>query len=153
MFWFRIDNRLVHGQIIEAWLPHLDAGHLVVANDELADDDFRQRIMQLAIPSRIKVNFIHLGEARALYDSLEAKNLSSLFLVAACSDILLLIDQGIRVPVLNIGNMHYADGKKQICAHIALSSEDINCLNSLRQKGTCLDYRCVPTDMPAVKDW
>ena len=34
--WFRVDNRLVHGQVIEAWLPYTGARHLIVANDELA---------------------------------------------------------------------------------------------------------------------
>ena len=40
--WFRVDNRLVHGQVIEAWLPYTGARHLVVANDELATDFLRQ---------------------------------------------------------------------------------------------------------------
>jgi PTS system mannose-specific IIB component len=153
MAWFRIDNRLVHGQVIEAWLPHLGAGNLVVVNDALAKDDFQQQIVRLAIPGRIAVSFVPVSEARALYDRLEAGNAASLFLVAACYDVLGLVEQGICIPVLNVGNMHYAEGKKQICPHVALSAEDIRCLDALRKNGTRLDYRCIPTDMPVVEDW
>ena len=53
MAWFRIDNRLVHGQVIEGWLPYLNAGHLIVANDALALDELQQQIMRLAIPGRV----------------------------------------------------------------------------------------------------
>ena len=51
--WFRVDNRLVHGQVIEAWLPYTGAKHLVVANDELATDLLRRQIVELAIPQRV----------------------------------------------------------------------------------------------------
>ena len=51
--WFRVDNRLVHGQVIEAWLPYTGAKHLVVANDELAGDVIRQQIIELAVPHRV----------------------------------------------------------------------------------------------------
>lgn len=63
MLWFRIDNRLVHGQIIEAWLPHIRAKTLLVANDELAQDELRQEIMSLAVPS--DVSFCAAGWPRS----------------------------------------------------------------------------------------
>ena len=56
--WFRVDNRLVHGQVIEAWLPYTGARHLIVANDELAADALRQQIIELAVPQRILTHFI-----------------------------------------------------------------------------------------------
>ena len=43
--WFRVDNRLIHGQVIEGWLPYTGAAHLIVANDALAEDLLRQQIM------------------------------------------------------------------------------------------------------------
>ena len=53
MTWFRVDNRLVHGQVIEGWLPHLAAKHLVVANDAFASDLLRQQIAELAVPEDV----------------------------------------------------------------------------------------------------
>ncbi len=66
MIWFRIDNRLVHGQIIETWLPYTRATRLVVCNDELAKDELRQQIMLLAVPGRIQVSFSPPGHLQQL---------------------------------------------------------------------------------------
>lgn len=151
--WFRVDNRLVHGQVIEGWLPYLDARVLVVVNDVLAQDALQQQIMQLAIPGRITVSFISVSEVKPLYDVLEAQGKSSLFLVSTCTDVMRIVEQGIPVPILNVGNMHYGDGKRQLCSHVAASAEDMWCFSTLRQKGTKLDFRCVPGDVPIVEEW
>jgi PTS system mannose-specific IIB component len=49
--------------------------------------------------------------------------------------------------------MHYSEGKKQLCAHIALSAEDEDCLRLLQSRGVKLDFRCIPADKPEVNDW
>jgi PTS system mannose-specific IIB component len=153
MMWFRIDNRLVHGQIIEAWLPYLDAGDLVVVNTALAGDALRQEITRLAVPERVRISFVAVAEARKIYDELSAEGRTALFLVDGCADALRMAGQGIPIPVLNVGNMHYCPGKRQLCAHVAASDEEIACLRALKNRGAVLDFRCVPSDAPRVEDW
>jgi len=153
MFWFRVDNRLVHGQVIEGWLPYLDARELIVVNDALATDVLRQQIMQLAIPGRIRVSFVPVADAKKLYDSLGTNEISSLFLFADCQDVARVVEQGVRMSRLNVGNMHYAMGKRQICTHVAVSEDDVACFAFLRNKGIELDFRCVPGDDPVVEEW
>ena len=60
--WFRVDNRLIHGQVIEGWMPYTGARHLVVVNDELAGDFLRQQIMTLAVSRHIQVHFVRLED-------------------------------------------------------------------------------------------
>lgn len=151
--WFRVDNRLVHGQVIEAWLPYLDAAELVVVNDALARDDLRQRITKLAVPGRVEVFFAPLNEAKRQYDRLADSGNSALFLFASCWDAVELVKEGAVLPILNVGNIHYVEGRKQICRHVAVSEKDINCLDWLQQRGTKLDFRCVPGDVPIVEEW
>ena len=151
--WFRIDNRLVHGQVIEGWLPYLDIAELVVINDRLASDALQQQIMQLAIPGRIRVHFIALQHVKALYDALESGVENVLYLLADCRDVTRLIAEGVPVAALNVGNMHYCHDKRQICTHVAVSEEDLQCLRGLRERGTTLDFRSVPTDMPVMEEW
>lgn len=152
-FWFRIDNRLVHGQVIEAWLPFIDARALIVVNDALAGDALRQQIMQLAIPAHVDVHFIPVKQVRLVYNHMRQTARSSLFLLADCGDALRVIEEGVPVPVLNVGNMHYAEGKRRICVHVAVSETELSCLDGLRKRGVSLDFRCVPGDIPAVEDW
>ena len=63
MYWVRVDNRLVHGQIIETWLPFTKSRMIVVANDELSHDELRQEIMGLAIPAHVEKAFVSVAEA------------------------------------------------------------------------------------------
>jgi len=153
MSWFRVDNRLVHGQVIEGWLPYLDATKLVVINDKLAVDELQQQIMQLAIPGRIQTHFVPFKEIKTLYDDIESRGNTALYLLATCQDVSRLAAEGVTVPVLNVGNMHYGHGKRHLCTHVAVSDDDLTCLRALREQGTQLDFRSVPTDMPVVEEW
>ena len=152
-FWFRIDNRLVHGQVIEGWLPYLGVRELIVVNDPLSRDELQQQIMRLAVPSRVALSFIPVVDVKKRYDFLNQGGISALFLLANCFDARRVREQGVPMHALNIGNMHYGPGKRQICAHVAISDEDMNCLLFLEATGTALDFRCVPADSPVLEDW
>lgn len=147
MHWFRIDNRLVHGQVIEAWLPHIRAKVLVVANDELAADALRQEIMSLAVPSGVTFcccTVREIGtELRRL--DLEKSGQHMLVLFATCADARAAHMSGVAFPSVNIGNLHYGPGKEQICEHIALGPDDRSCLRYFEEHGVEVDFRCVPT--------
>ena len=153
MGWFRIDNRLVHGQVVEGWIPHLDAGHLIVINDALAHDELQQKIMQIAIPARIQTLFLPLSQAKQLHEIFESEGKSVLYLFSNCQDARRLAEQGVHMPVLNIGNLHYSRGKRQLCAHVAISDDDAACMHYFRCSGTTFDFRCIPTDVPVVGEW
>ena len=146
MLWVRIDNRLVHGQIIEAWLPFTDAKTIVVANDELAADELRQQIMSIAIPLGVEISFIAVPMLQDFLSSKKFKGKNALVLFASCSDARRAFEAGMEFTRLNLGNLHYGPGKKQVCQHIALSKEDEKCLDFLTVRGVLLDYRCIPSD-------
>ena len=141
--WFRVDNRLVHGQVIEAWLPHTGARHLVVANDELAADILRQQIIELAVPQRILTHFIPVDH---LAVTLDACGEDSFVLFGNCHDARRANDAGVIMETLNIGNLHYGPEKMQILPHVALSAEDREDLRSIQQHLVLLDFRSVPTE-------
>lgn len=153
MIWFRIDNRLVHGQIIETWLPYTGAKRLVVCNAELAGDPLRQQIMLLAVPSRIAVDFITPGDLDALLRKNHTQDEKILVIFSGCPDAKAAYDAGVHFSMLNIGNMHYAPGKQQVCSHAAFSPEDSSCLKAFADRGVVLDFRCVPNDTTEVTEW
>ncbi|SBV95204.1 PTS system sorbose subIIB component family protein [uncultured delta proteobacterium] len=153
MIWFRIDNRLIHGQIIETWLPYTRATRLVVCNGELARDDLRQQIMMLAVPSRITVDFTAPASLNQLLHARHEQDERVLVIFADCADAQAARNAGVQFTMLNIGNMHYAPGKQQVCGHAAFSQEDSDCLRSFSELGINLDFRCVPNDTTEVTEW
>lgn len=146
MFWVRIDNRLVHGQIIESWLPFTDARNIVVANDELAADELRQQIMSIAIPLGVDITFVTVALVQAHLAGKKLLGKDVLVLFASCPDARRAFESGLGFSRLNLGNLHYGPGKKQLCQHISLNKEDEACLDFLRGKGVGMDYRCIPSD-------
>ena len=147
MLWFRIDNRLVHGQIIEAWLPHIRAKTLLVANDELASDDLRQEIMSLAVPSGIAFLCCTVSDAPAILQRVRRDDPDQhvLILFSDCADARSAHRSGLPFTLVNIGNLHYGPGKEQVCEHIALGAEDRSCLKYFSEHGVEIDFRCVPS--------
>jgi len=146
MVFVRVDNRLVHGQIIETWLPFTLARRIVVVNDELAADPLRQEIMSLAIPAGVEIVFLAVAGLAAYFGRAPLDFDEALILFATCRDAQAAYEYGFDFANLNLGNLHYAPGKRQICPHVALSKEDEACLDFFRDKGVRLDYRCVPGD-------
>lgn len=150
MLWFRIDNRLVHGQVIETWLPYLEATRLLVVNDAIAQDKLQQSIMSMAIPDSVEIEFLLLLNLGLALNSVEHEN--TLVLFANCQDARKTFEMGgASFTVLNVGNLHYGPGKKQICVHVAVSEDDASCLCYLREHGVELDFRSVPNDSPRVE--
>lgn len=149
MTWFRVDNRLVHGQVVEGWLPHLAVRHLVVANDAFASDMLRQRIAELAVPENVDIHFTALDDLR---DVLEACDASALVLFEDCRDARRACDAGIVMETLNIGNLHYTPGKTQVLPHIAVSEEDREDLRSIKERHISFDLRRVPAEHVRAAD-
>ncbi|MDD3313594.1 PTS sugar transporter subunit IIB [Pseudodesulfovibrio sp.] len=149
MFLVRIDNRLIHGQVIEAWLPYTGAKTVVVANDDLADDVLQQEIMSLAIPQTISSVFVGVENLHDAVADMPPSDVLVLF--SNCSDARRAYDTGFAFNLLNVGNVHYTPGKKQISPSVALSDEDEGCLRHLTKKGVTLDFRCVPNDPIQVR--
>lgn len=151
MQWVRIDNRLVHGQIIETWLPYTHAKNIIVVNDAVAADDLQQQIMSLAIPQSVSCSFSSVDD---LNDKLMAAAGSSggiIVLFSSCADVRRALDKGFKFDSVNIGNIHYEPGKKQISPSVALSSDDESCLHYFKGQGIELDFRCVPNDPVQVR--
>jgi PTS system mannose-specific IIB component len=151
MSFVRIDNRLVHGQIIESWLPFTRARVIMVVNDELAADNLRQEIMSLAIPAGVRIVFLPVDGLMPFMARNPLESDDALILFSNCHDAQNAYERGFGFGMLNLGNMHYAPGKKQICPHVALSKEDESCLDFFRDRGVRLDYRCVPGDSPQLR--
>jgi PTS system mannose-specific IIB component len=154
MLWVRIDNRLVHGQVVEGWVPYVRARALCVINDDLSNDPLRQEIMRLAVSSELEIVFSSIASAgkcaQDLRRRIQGENI--LFLFANCSDARRAYESGMEFSKINVGNLHYAPGKRQVCTHVALSSDDVSCLDFFVKKGLEVDFRCVP-NKPVHVTW
>lgn len=142
----RIDSRLIHGQVLEAWVPHVRADCIVVANDAAAHTPLRRLIMQAAVPSDILLVIGTLDEVAALLSSKELANRRTLLLFSSSDDALHACRIGFGYAKLNLGNMHAADGKCRYSCTIALDQHDIDNLRAVEASGVTIVSQCVPAD-------
>lgn len=142
----RIDNRLVHGQVLEAWLPAIDAGGIVVADDEAARNTLVRSAMSLAIPAHVAFEVLRLDEAaRELRPGGKGPPATrTLVLVRDVRDAVALASGGVPLPRLNLGNVHFASGRRQVSNSVYLDAGEIEALQKLAAAGTEVEARAVP---------
>ncbi|MBA4358304.1 MAG: PTS mannose/fructose/sorbose transporter subunit IIB, partial [Desulfovibrio sp.] len=128
MFWVRVDNRLIHGQVVEAWVPYIGARSIIVGNDDLALDELQQEIMALAIPRAVDSAFLNIDQLVGDSRLTGAARDATLLLFASCLDVRRAVDKGLRLEILNVGNLHYATGKRQLSPSVSLGADDESCL-------------------------
>ncbi|HOO90242.1 MAG TPA: PTS sugar transporter subunit IIB [Syntrophales bacterium] len=144
----RIDNRLVHGQILEAWVPFIGASHIVVVNDDVANDLFRESVIKMAVPREIetRVYSIEKFSTGLAYKNYTEKR--SIILFSTIEDLLRAYKLGFRFDRLNIGNIHNDDCICQPTMSISLNKSNMEDLMLLANSGIKIEIRCVPRDRP-----
>lgn len=140
----RVDSRLIHGQVLEAWAPHCRATCIVVANNALTP--VQKIIMQAAVPRKIGV---HIGTIAEIADKFATGELDKervLLLFATAQDILDAYRLGVPITRVNLGNMHAEPGKSRYSSTIALDASDIDDLQHLTEAGVRITLQCVPSN-------
>jgi len=142
----RIDNRLIHGQVLEAWVPFVHADCIVVANDEIAGNTLKKMMMQASVPSRMRVEIGSVDDAVKLLSSSELSRYRVLLLFGTTSDAVRAFRAGLEYDRLNLGNMHADKGKARYSCTLFLNAADLDNLELLEQAGVKITSRCIPAD-------
>ena len=139
----RVDNRLIHGQVGMTWATHLGANLIVVANDEVAGDEVQQNLM--AVASAAETRYFTIQKTIDVINL--AGDWQHIFLVVKTpQDALKLVENGVPIKVLNIGNMHFSEGKKQVTSTISVDEDDRRTIRRLLDLGVQVELRKVPSD-------
>ena len=142
----RVDNRLIHGQILEAWVPFIDASRIVVVNDEVASDIFRETVVRMAVPHDIEVLIYGVDEFTEDYVNRKDNDKRTIILFSDINDSLKAYKSGFHFNQLNIGNVHCGEDTICCATSIFLSKDDIMNIMSLIDFGVKVELRCVPRD-------
>lgn len=145
----RIDDRLIHGQVVEGWLDAIVVNHILIASDEIAHDEFQHTLLSLAVPPKIKVSFLTIKDAS---EYLAGKKQSSgervIVLLHGPREALELLEAGVKISSINVGGMHYADGKKQVLPFLSVDERDREAFEKISEKDVLLEGRVLPGDTP-----
>lgn len=141
----RIDERLIHGQVATQWTGSIGANLLLVANDEVSTNTMRQGLMDMAAPASAQTRYFSLQKTIDIIH--KASDKQKIFIICESpKDVLTLVEGGVPIKKLNIGNMHMAEGKRQVATSVAVSEEDVHAFRRLQELGVELEIRRVPQE-------
>lgn len=145
----RVDNRLIHGQVGVTWVNHLGANLILVANDAVSKDPVQQSLMDMVVPDAIATRFFSIEKTIKVIDKASPKQ--KIFLVCKTpQDALRLVEGGVKITEVNIGNMHFSEGKEQISSTVSLDEDDKKTLRKLHELGIKIEQRRVPDERVEV---
>jgi mannose/fructose/N-acetylgalactosamine-specific phosphotransferase system component IIB len=144
----RIDSRLIHGQVVEAWLPHLEVRRVVVADDATASDALAQVAFRLAVPSDVEVVMAPVGGAD--YGALARDGVRTLVLFRDVQAVVAARAAGLPDGVLNLGNVHAGPGRAQVTRSVFLDGADREALTQLQHGGMQLVVQAIPAEKPSA---
>ncbi len=142
----RVDDRLIHGQVVEGWLRSTHATHIWVINDNAANDELQQALLSLATPSHIKLSILDIQTAVTKFKTKDYEHDRVLVVFSNLTDLLRIAENGIELESVNIGGLHLVQGKVQVLKHLCLDDNDIDIIKKLAGHGISLECRALPPD-------
>ncbi len=140
----RIDDRLIHGQVTEGWGKSMKPDLIVVVSDSMACSEWECDLCLAALPGSIRGQVVPVAEAPGIINRLsDAKEAAYVLFESPC-DVQKVVENGARLPEVNVGGMHSVRGKRKILDYVFVDESDSACLRALRDTGIKLDFRDLP---------
>jgi mannose/fructose/N-acetylgalactosamine-specific phosphotransferase system component IIB len=143
---FRIDDRLIHGQVVEGWFHTLHPDRIVVADDEAAENAFQKSLMKLAVPYGVVTEVLTIQNAVQRFQEHDFLSSRSIVLFRLPRDVLTALDLGLSIDRLNLGGLHAAGKTKILGKGVLASEQDLHDLEEILQSGIHVEVRPVPTE-------
>jgi PTS system mannose-specific IIB component len=147
----RIDDRLIHGQVVEGWVNFLKATTILVADDRVASDPLQRSIMEISVPQGLSVSIGRVEDICREARTASGKD-RAILLFSTPSAALQAIRLGLQCAELNIGGMHYVPGKRKLIDVLAVDDQDLEALREIVAQGIKVTVQAVPSQKPLPLD-
>jgi len=144
MMIIRVDDRLIHGQVVENWIPTFSITDVIVVNDDISSDELRKNIMRFSVPDDINIYFMKVEDLKGITFE-NTKNYLILF--ENLHDVYKAIENGFKIEELNIGGIHYAKGRNFSFGKVMfLSEEEKELLKKINSYGINVYFQPIPQE-------
>ncbi len=142
---YRIDERLIHGQVVMGWGSQLGVEHYVVVDDELATSAWEQDLYRLGLPDTASVDFLTIADARSRLTDLDANPRNTIVLNRTIAAMNALAEgDRLRGREVNLGGLHHGVGRTERVPYVFLDQEDEAGLQALADEGVEVSARDLP---------
>jgi len=149
MLIMRVDDRLIHGQVIAGWVRPLGIDRLILSSNSIANDQWMRKAYTLAVPGDVELSILSLDDTVEALRNSDQKEEKSMVIVESLVEAKNLIDHGLTIKKLNLGCIGYSEGKVEITPYIYLTRKEICLIKSIYNNGIVVEAQALPNS-PAV---
>jgi mannose/fructose/N-acetylgalactosamine-specific phosphotransferase system component IIB len=142
---WRIDDRLIHGQIIIGWCGQLPIKKLIVLDDEIAAREWEKNLMLMAAPPGLPTQILSVPDILSSIENITGDKKLTLILMKSPEMIKTLREAGLSFNKVNIGGIHFREDRKEFLPYVYLSENEIALFRELMDQG--INFQC--QDLPS----
>lgn len=140
----RVDDRLIHGEVVSVWMPNLGVNRIIIADDSVAADQFNSRVIKALAPLSVKVNVCTVNEASEKLKGEPIKNEKVMVLAKTPISFERMLDNGVELRSVNLGGMGIREGRSTFIKNVACDTEEMNAIRNIINNGVYVFYQLVP---------
>jgi mannose/fructose/N-acetylgalactosamine-specific phosphotransferase system component IIB len=140
----RLDDRLIHGQVVVGWGQPLNIGFIVLVDDEVRNSAWEQDLYRMGVPPNIEVVFASIAEAERQLDQWEQDGRIGILLAGEIDTMAALVRSG-QIKRVNIGGIHHRAGRIERLRYVYLTDDEAAKLRQLASNGVDVTAQDVPT--------
>ena len=144
---YRIDDRLIHGQVVVGWGQAMDIEFIVLVDDAVAGSEWEQELYRMGVPPEMEVFFHSVGEATGRLDTYRSDSRRGILLTGDVRSMACLVAAG-GVPSVNVGGVHHRPGRVQRLRYVFLNAEEERQLREIAARGVQVAAQDVPATWP-----
>lgn len=142
---YRIDDRLIHGQVVVGWGQPLNASFIVLVDDEVSSSDWEQDLYRMGVPPHIEVIFASVDQAAGMLPTWESDERVGILLVGDVDTALALAQRAPQLRRFNVGGVHHRTGRRERLRFVYLTDDEAAKLRQLAAGGVEVTAQDVPT--------
>lgn len=140
----RVDDRLIHGQVVLGWVRMVGATRIVVADDAAAKDEMQKTLMQFAAPPGVETSILSVDEAAAALAHDGFPGDTVMVLARGPQELVRFIAAGVPLTKVNVGNVRAAAGRERLTKEVAADPDDLAAWQALDAAGVALEAVWIP---------
>lgn len=150
---FRVDDRLIHGQVVVGWGQPLSLKFIVLVDDSIASSEWEQELYRMGVPPDVTVYFVTVEEAAKRLSEFETQKMPGVVVAGDISTMLRLVSSADgRIKNVNIGGVHHIPGRAERLRYVYLSAEEEQQLREIAGMGVNVSAQDVPSARPVPLD-
>ena len=146
---FRIDERLIHGQVATVWINTLGCDRIIVANDEAPKSEMQIAMLKMACPAGVKLSLLSVEKAVRNINDGKYDSDKVFLIVKDVSDCKRAFGFGLDVGSVNVGNASYKEGYRKIKNSVSLNDDEIGIINDMIASGINVTAQMLPNESGA----